>query len=239
MTSVRRCVEAVAVGLVLALALSVVGTGTALAQDGEATALDQDLQDYWAENRDIQVIQHRLYEKVGRVELSIFAGIIPNNPFLDYYPIGLRVGYYLLESLAIQVDGSYIGETFRVEGELDQFLQENNVNVDLLDLQMWRAHFGVNWSPFYGKLAFLGLKLVHFDLNLHAGFGVVGIENISENRLTTENELEIEGSLGAGFNFYINDMFSVRLDYRQYLFQKAGGGVSNPSEISLGFSIFL
>ena len=232
----------VALGLMLTFAFSATSVPEAYAQDGEgseAAPIEEDLQNYWAERRDIRVIQHRLYEKVGDIELTIFGGIIPNNPFVDYYPVGLRAAYYLLESVSIGVDGEYIGETFRSEGELDTFLTGSGVNVDLLDLQQWRSHIGINWSPFYGKLAFLGLKLVHFDLNLHGGFGVVGVESITENRLETETELKPEGSLGAGFNFYINDLLGIRLDYRQYLFQKAGGGVSHPSEISLGLSFFL
>ncbi|MCA9562689.1 MAG: outer membrane beta-barrel domain-containing protein, partial [Myxococcales bacterium] len=207
----------------------------ASAQDDEAQVtgpLADELQDFWGEQRGTIVLQRRLYEKDGRHQITIWGGVIPNNPFLDYYPIGLRYGFYLLESLAIEVDGSYIGETFRSESDLSVFLEERGVNVDLLDLTQWRAHFGLNWSPFYGKLAFLGLKLVHFDLNLFAGFGVVQIENITVDRLGTETEIRPEGSLGAGFNFYINDTFSIRFDYRQYLSEKTGGGVSNPSEIS-------
>jgi outer membrane beta-barrel protein len=223
------------------MAMSISSTAV-LAQDEDETPagpIDQDLENYWAERRDIQVIQHRLYEKVGRHELTLFGGVIPNDPFLDYYPIGIRYDYYLLESLGIEVDGEFIGDTFRAESELETFLNGFDARVDLLDQQRWRAHFGINWSPFYGKIAILGAKLVHFDLSLLAGFGVVGVRSLTEDRLTEEDEIKPEGVLGIGFNFFLSEDFSLRLDYRQFIFEKAGGGVSNPSEITIGFSVFL
>ena len=208
-------------------------------EDSSMEMTDDALQDFWAERRDVRIIQRRLFEKVGRHEFTLFGGVIPNDPFLDYFPIGLRYDYFLLESLALEVDGSYIGEIFRADSDLEEFLLGHGARVDLLDQQQWRTHFGINWSPFYGKIAFLGLKLLHFDINLNAGFGIVSVESLTEERLATETEIKPEGILGLGFNFWISDHFSVRLDYRQFLFEKAGGGVSNPSEISLGFSVFL
>lgn len=238
MRSFLRCLHAVVLGLVVA---TVVGpAGTVFAQDGDGEqSLEEDLNETWGERRDIRVIQRRLFEKAGRHEFTLFGGVIPNDPFVNYYPVGLRYDYYLLESLGLEVDFSYIGEAFRSEGDLDLFLTGNGVNVDLLDLQQWRTHVGVNWTPFYGKLAFLGAKLLHFDMGLYGGFGVVSVEQITENRLNTETELKPEGTLGAGFNFFITNTFSIRLDFRQYLFQQAGGGVSHPSEITLGLSVFL
>lgn len=240
MRSILRCLHVIVLGLVVVGVGLLASPTQVMAQDEPAAnTLDGDLNNTWGERRDIRVIQHRLYEKVGRHQITLSGGIIPNNPFVDYYPIGLRYGYYLIESLALELGGSYIGDTFSSQGDLEAFLSGAGVNVDLLDQQMWRASMGVSWSPFYGKIAILGLKLVHFDLHFGAGFGVVGVESITENRLTTESEFKPEGNLGAGFNFFISDMFSIGLDYRQYLFQKAGGGVSNPSEITLGVSIFL
>jgi outer membrane beta-barrel protein len=206
--------------------------------DGDRS-VEERLEEQWAPRRGIQIVQPRLYEKVGRHEFTLFGGVIPNDPFLNYYPIGLRYDFYLIESLALEVDGSYIGDTFRSNSELEDFLQQFQANVDLLDQQRWRAHFGINWSPFYGKIAFLGVKLIHFDFSLAAAFGVVGVRSLTEDRLAEEDEFKPEGSLGAGFNFWINNTFSIRVDFRQFVFEKAGGGVSNPSEITLGFSVFL
>ena len=42
--------------------------------------------------------------------------------------------------------------------------------------------------------------------------------------------------------FFINEFFGIRLDFRQYLFQKsadAGGGLHKPTEISLGATFFI
>jgi outer membrane beta-barrel protein len=237
MQSMKRLVS---VWLVAATVLSIAPMALAQDRGGRGSGpLGDELQDYWAERRGVEVISRRLYEKVGRHQLSLYGSVIPNDPFLNYYPIGLRYDYYLLESIALEIDGSYIGDTFRSDSDLETFLGGEGVNVDLLDQQRWRAHFGVNWSPFYGKIAFLNQKLIHFDFNLFGGIGVVNVRSLTADRTREEDEYKVEGSLGAGFNIWLSQMFSIRIDYRQFIFEKAGGGVSNPSEISLGFSVFL
>ena len=37
---------------------------------------------------------------------------------------------------------------------------------------------------------------------------------------------------------WLSDMFTMRIDYRQFLFEAVGGGVATPSEISLGFGVY-
>ena len=40
------------------------------------------------------------------------------------------------------------------------------------------------------------------------------------------------GNTIFGFRWFITDMFNVRTEYRQYFFEKFGGGVSIPAEES-------
>lgn len=215
----------------------------AWAQEGGGAAdegpLAEELQDYWAERRDIRVIEHRLFEKAQRHELTAYFGIIPNDPFINYYPIGLRYDYWLLESVGLEADFSYIGDTFRSDSDLSTFLSDNGADVVLLDQQRWRGHFGVNWAPFYGKIAFLNLKLLHFDFNLFGGIGVVAVRSLNEDRTEEVDEYKVEGSLGCGVNLWFVDWFSLRIDFRQFIFEKAGGGAAHPSEISFGLSFFI
>ncbi len=206
---------------------------------GSEGPLGDSLEDYWSERRDIRVIEHRQFEKVGRHQLTAYVGIIPNDPFINYYPLGIRYDYWLLESVGLEVDASYIGDTFRAESDLQGFLEENGADVVLLDQQRWRTHFGVNWAPFYGKIAFLNLKLIHFDFNVFGGIGVVGVRSLNAERTAEEDEYKVEGSIGCGLNIWVIDWFSIRIDFRQFIFEKAGGGASHPSEISLGFSFFI
>lgn len=207
--------------------------------EAASTAGSGDVDLYWGKKRDLAVVQKRLFTKDGRLEFTVFGGIIPNDPFLTYVPVGGRVNYYFVESLSVEVAGAYTG--VRKETDLKSFLKNNEniqANTDLLDQQIWRANAVVVWSPFYGKMALLDDYLSHFDINLAAGLGVVQTESPTVDRDGTQKEIKPEGALGAGFRFFLTDWFALRLDYRQGIFQKVGGGVSTPSELTLGFSFF-
>lgn len=196
---------------------------------------------YWGKKRDLSVVQKRLFTKDGRLEFTVFGGLIPNDPFLTYFPVGGRINYYFVESLSVEVAGAYTGSGVQSETDLKGFLKNNTniqANTDLLDQQIWRANTMVVWSPFYGKMALLDDYLSHFDINLAAGLGVVQTESPTPERDGFETELKPEGALGAGFRFFLTDWFALRLDYRQGIFQKVGGGVSTPSELTLGLSFF-
>ena len=45
------------------------------------------------------------------------------------------------------------------------------------------------------------------------------------------------GNTVLGFRWFISDMFNIRTEYRQHFFQKFGGGVSIPVELSLGLGV--
>ncbi len=219
--------------------------GAPLPTDGEELGLgsvEKDLDLYWGGKRDVSVVQKRLFAKDGRMEFSLFAGVIPNDPFLTYLPVGGRFNYYFLESIGLEIAASYVGSGLQFESELTTFLKnQRNIraNVDLLDIQQFRAGAGVVWSPFYGKLALLQRKLSHFDINLMAGFGALQVESPPVNGIgEPESKFEIEGTLGAGFRFFLTDTVTLRVDYRQFIFQKVNGGVATPSELTLGVSFF-
>ncbi len=212
--------------------------------DGEELGtgdVESDLNLYWGGQRDVAVVQKRLFTKDGKAEVSLFSGIIPNDPFLTYIPIGGRFNYYFLESISLEVAGSYTGSPVQIDSELTEFLKNNaniQAEVDLLDIQVWRVGGSVVWSPFYGKLALLQRKLSHFDINLAAGFGVVQTDSPNEERTATESQFKPEGIIGAGLRAFLTEAFTLRLDFRQFIFQKVGGGVATPSEITLGVSFF-
>ncbi len=221
------------------------GAGTPLPSNGEefgTGSIEGDLDLYWGGKRKVEVVQKRLFNKDGRMEFSLFGGIIPNDPFVTYIPVGGRFNYYFLESISLEVAGSYVGPGLQIDSDLSTFLKNEDkiqANVELLDVQQWRAGAGVSWSPFYGKMAFLQRKLSHFDISLTTGFGVVQLESPPEDGVgDPETPLRVEGHFGAGFRFFLTESVTLRVDYRQFIFQKTNNGVATPSEITFGVSFF-
>jgi outer membrane beta-barrel protein len=193
---------------------------------------------FWAKTRDIFTVQKRPFQKQGRFAATIYGGIIPNNIFEQYYPVGLRLNYFILENIGLELAASY---AFTVDTGLSDTIQslDDDVPEPLIgDTQVFHSNFGVVWSPFYGKTSFNNTVLNYFDLYLFGGAGLVITETQPDYGEPVSTATKPEGVLGAGLSFYLGDHATIRADYRQFIFQKVTGGVANPSEVSLGLGWF-
>ncbi len=197
---------------------------------------------YWAKLRDVYTVQKRVFQKQGRLAFTVYGGVIPNNAFEKYVPLGLRVNYFILENLGIELAGSY---ALQIDTDLESVIREPDgagaQQILVGDTQISHTNFGVVWSPFYGKTAFYNSALNYFDFYLFAGAGLVITETVPDFNAEPESDFKPEGALGAGLAFYLGEHATLRLDFRQFVFQKVEGigGVANPSEVSIGFGWFL
>jgi outer membrane beta-barrel protein len=182
------------------------------------------------QRRSRPILLERRYVKEERHFIGVYGGLIPNDPFVESYPVGLRYGYYVTDELGLELDGSVIGPELRSDTELTRFMATFGHEPDVPDLASWRAHLGLSWNPMYTKLAFLNQKLFHFDIAFYLGAGVVSLE--------IDDAPRFEGSIGLGLNVFLSENFSLRLDWRQFLFEGEDGGVSHPAELSLGLGLF-
>lgn len=197
---------------------------------------------YWSKVRKIHTVQKREFQKVNRFGISVYGGIIPNNIFERYFPVGLRLDYFILENIGIELAGSY---NFQAPTSLESVMSNSKgINttergVTIADTQLNHTNFGIIWSPFYGKTAFNDSSIGYFDLYIMGGAGMVVTQTPNEQRELQTN-IKPEGVLGAGVAFYFADHIVARADFRQFIFQKVAsvGGIANPSEVSLGVGWF-
>ena len=49
---------------------------------------------------------------------------------------------------------------------------------------------------------------------------------------------DVSGNIGLGVQLYITGAFSMRIDYRQYLYASETGGLAYPAELTVGFSLW-
>jgi len=231
----QRLTTALSAALILIFTLP-----TAYAEDipMDTSVVDRELDLYWAKNRELRTIQKKLFLKDSRHEFTLFSGVIPNDDFFSYFPMGLRWNYYFTEDLSAEVWGEY---TLASESELKDFLQKNTLYAILVEIPQtlqWMTGVSMLWSPFHGKFALFTTKLVHFDFHVAFGAGVIGTVIIDEATKVEDSKIDPSGSVGVGIRMFINDLFSVRLDYRQYFYPASTGGVAYPAEITLGFSMW-
>jgi outer membrane beta-barrel protein len=243
-------------------AITLLATSVARAQQRPAapaqpakSQVEEDIEKFWGKRRKVAVVQKRTFDrKEGRWEFSVHAGYIPNDPFVNYIPVGLRVAHHFREWIAMELGFLYTDATSFSSSLADGIRgvgQGTPFSLQLTLLEKWRAHFHLNatFSIIHGKVALMKTGLSHFDLFLTAGpsFHLVE-EPVDSGGAPVTNcsafpgcSFRIGGNAGIGMKFFINDFFGIRLDIRQYLFPKsseAGGGLHKPTEISLGATFF-
>ncbi|MFT7624851.1 MAG: outer membrane beta-barrel protein [Myxococcota bacterium] len=229
---------------VLTAGAVLLSTGLASAQETPPAApLEQQFDRYWADKRDVRNIHKRLFLKDGRWEFTISAGVIPNDDFFTYYPIGVKVNYYFTEDIAVELAGSYMIDQ---DSDLKRFLSEDileGIQVELPQSLVWQAGAGVLWTPLHGKVAIFDTKLGHFDFGFALGVMALGTEVQAEGEAEATGRVDVGGNVGATVRFYLLEFLALRLDYRHYFYNARDAddnsrGLSYPAEISLGVSFF-
>lgn len=199
--------------------------------------LEGDLARFWGKRRDVKVVQRRLYEKEGRFELVLYGGVVPNDDFIVYYPLGARAGYHITEQFEVELSFAYAIEQ---PSDLGSFLEGEAIDLKRADIQETiQMYYNVSllWAPIYGKLSFLGYKLTHFDMFVGLGAGMIHVTEFPEENPDGNKQPKVGGNSVVGFRWFINDTFNIRTEYRNYFFQKFKGGVSTPVELTLGLGI--
>lgn len=201
----------------------------------------EDIEKYWKGRRSMPVIAGgKLFATERRMEVGLFFGVIANDDFFTYYPVGGRVSYSFDGIFGIELAGS---ATPTADRELTNFLEERGVrkDVDLGDQQLGRINLIGTFSPLYGKWSFQTYKISHFDLFLSLGVGAVFTEApvLDDDGLPApepESRVTADFMIGAGFRFFVAEWGAIRVDFRQFLYPDFNDGVQAPSEVTFGFS---
>lgn len=201
----------------------------------DTEALDSKLDQYWkAQER--KSYRQGLYDKADRHEFSIFFGVVPNDSFFSYIPVGLRWNFYFTDAFAIEVFGAY---DISIDGDLKTFLEEKGLYPILNEFPQqlqWNANAAIVWTPLHGKLAAFTTKLFHFDFNISLGVGAIGT-TLERPGGTTDSIVDFSGHLGLGLRFYVDRMIAIRADYKQFLYG-AESGIAVPAEFTIGVSFW-
>lgn len=219
--------------LIVCLAAVASPRGPAFAQHEEAVAPLMEQQ--WA--REVVVVQPRTVRKQGALEIAAAVGVIPNDPFVVYLPLGLRLAYHLTEAWALEAGFSY-------NIQFDSGLQDALTgDAPVRDRQQLRSALSAVWSPLYGKMAAGRGHVVHFDAYLAAGVGIVRTE--AEPTLELSAAVRPDFLLGVGLRVFLSRRWLMRVEYRQYLFLRPrtrageGGDAAFPAQLALCVGLLL
>lgn len=182
----------------------------------------------------VKSVQKKLYMKRNRFELAPYGGFSVNDPFYTKYGFAVRGGFYLSDTLALSARFSmfWIAPTDDVKTAKRNFQSRIFFSVPMMS-----AMANVEWSPFYGKVAFLN-SILHFDGYLLAGAGAVQTET------SVTQGYHPAADLGVGARFVAKDFLAVNvaLINTAYVDQPAGttkGNTINLQMLYAGVSLFL
>ncbi len=217
------------------LALATVAPAAALADEpkGDPTyngnqPIDHELDKYWNVEQKVPSLQNPMYERKGGFEAALHLGVVPNDSF--YFPksVGGNIGYFLADTLAIELGFSYL---FNSNSDLQAFLVAvpggTNGPVDLTKgakkapKMNWLSSADLAWSPFHGKLGIFDAKLSNFDLGIVGGVGIIGanIDTSQDGDTPPVSAIKVGGHWGASLRFYLTRWLNLRADYRQFLYK--------------------
>jgi len=183
----------------------------------------------------VKSVQRKVYLKKGRFDLTPFVTLSVNDPYYTKVGASVRGAYYLADTLAVAVRGSVM-----------QVLPEDDVRIAKRTFQsrifysvpQWSAMGDVEWSPLYGKVAFLN-SILHFDAYLLGGMGVVNTEMSKvEGRGPS-----LAADLGLGLRFVARDYLAVNVavintSYVDQPLNTSKGATQNLMTLNAGISFF-
>jgi outer membrane beta-barrel protein len=177
-------------------------------------------QKYWETGvgDSLKVIQNRTYTKSGRLNFGILGGTISNDPFLNTYSYGAKLGFDFTEYLGINLTYLLASNTNSPAYDALVSVQGYGSNSNPL-----KAIYGAElaWSVLYGKVSVVGLSIIHFDLYLTGGIG----------SYSSQNGSGLVPWIGIGQQAFLNHWMSLSATYRFYRYVESVVELNRPGSI--------
>jgi outer membrane beta-barrel protein len=189
--------------LLLALAIAAEARAEGTAEPG--TCVDPEIKADLEAKRRRRSVKDRLVQKTNRHELGLRGGQYVSDLFDATTVVGAYYAYHLTEDFAVEASGAYTRVTSTGEPELERVFSV------LGDPNRRAMLFFANleWAPLHGKLQ-TGGSLVHFDLYLTAGAGVV------DSVLSSG----VAGDAGLGFMVFLGRAVALRFEVRDHVYRQ-------------------
>lgn len=183
----------------------------------------------------VKSIQRKVYLKKNRFELTPLLTFSVNDAYYSKVGAAVRGAWYLADTLALSARLS----AMQVVPSDDVRIAKRTFNSRIFySVPQWSAMGDVEWSPLYGKVAFLN-EILHFDAYLLGGMGVVNTEMSKvEGRGPS-----LAADLGLGMRFVARDFLAVNValintSYVDQPLNTSKGATQNMMTLNAGISIF-
>ncbi len=190
--------------------------------------IDKEIENRLAYKRLVRGAVDRLFVKQQRHEISITGGYYDSDLFSGTYVLGGAYTYHMTEQTAVEFGAAYThadADVIRaIEQDRGEVLEDDYAQVLFLESLLV-------WSPVYGKLRFGG-TIVHFDIHLDAGVGVVD----------SSTSRGAAGVAGFGMQLFMGTAMAFRIDARNHTFRQElldEHFLVNDAQVTAGLSLYL
>ena len=181
-----------------------------------AIAAEDSVYDFsWLDqDKEVYVLQNRKFRKAGDFYVGGTFEKNTNQAFIDSYGASFLAGFFFKEDWGIEfiynVSSGDTNNTFTLSRDAGSVAYYRKVDSYMGAMLMW--------SPFYSKINTFN-KVFYYDWLFGVGLASVNTTNNAEEfYVSSSDELTKESSMGAiwttGMRFYINESWSLRLDFR-------------------------
>lgn len=151
----------------------------------------------------VKAVQRKGFLKRGRFELGVSLPATVNDAFYQKVGAGGRLAYHLHDSFALRLRGDWFSAVRTGRGREGKVAFSSQLLTSQIDKQ---ALLDGVWSPIYGKISWLGSRIVHFDVFLLAGFGLAWSATSSAPRSLGPH---LATEVGGGMRFYPADWLAL------------------------------
>jgi outer membrane beta-barrel protein len=144
----------------------------------------------------VKAVQRKGFMKAHRLELGVAFPFTVNDAFYEKLGVSGKLAYNFEDSFALALRGAYYTQLRSNHVREAKSAFSSQLLQSELDGQLMLD--GI-WSPVYGKVAWLGSSIVHFDVYLLAGFG--GVWSATSGAPRKEGPHPAT-DFGAGIRFY-------------------------------------
>jgi outer membrane beta-barrel protein len=190
--------------------------------------IDQEIANRLAIKRQRRHVRDRLFLKQARHELAATFGYYVSDLYSATYVAGGSYTYHMTEGTAVELSGAIT----HADADLIRAIEDERG--DIIDDAFARTLMAESlllWTPVYGKFR-LGGSVVHFDLHLDGGFGVVD----------AQTSRGFSGVGGLGVKVFMGHAFALRFDARDHVHRHElldESFLVNDLTLTAGVSMFL
>jgi outer membrane beta-barrel protein len=158
---------------------------------------------------DVVVVPRKPFLKSGRLELFPYTGVSLNDVLIRHYAFGGELNYYHSDVFSVGLEGQYYLKE-RTDRESLVGLQYNRVAT--LNRYLFAGSLNFGYVPGYGKFSLFNKYIIHWDLFVQGGVGLIQTEIIPRvlGDAAFKNN-RIMPNVGAGTRLFVSNWLTFNV----------------------------